>query len=66
MSGSNKLSFTADAGKTYYVEFKPNVGAMFAPSLLAELANGQQTGPFNMLLAGPGDMGSIVPVGCAT
>jgi hypothetical protein len=62
--GPSALSLTATAGQTYYVEFKPNVGAVFVPSLLVELASGDQTGAFDVSLSDPSELGKITPVGC--
>ena len=62
--GPSTLALTATAGQTYYVEFKPNVGAVFVPSLLVELASGDQTGAFDISLSDPSELGKIKPVGC--
>ena len=62
--GTSKLALTAYAGQTYYVEFRPNVGAVFAPSLLVELAAGAQTGAFDISLSDRSKLGQITPVGC--
>jgi hypothetical protein len=62
--GTSKLVLTAYAGQNYYVEFKPDVGAVFVPSLLWELTTGAQTGAFNISLSDASKLGQIIPVGC--
>ncbi len=64
--GTSKLSLMAAAGQTYYVKFTPNVGAVFVPSLLVELASGEQTGAFDISLGDPRDLGKITPFACSS
>ncbi len=65
VTGTSSLTFTASAGQTYYIVFRPAPENFGAIGVLVEAASAGETGPFDISLGGPDDLGKFKPMACS-